>query len=527
MAQTWWTDRPMRVKLAAIVATGALGMGALSLVAVDALTEAGERSTVLLASSEAIALALEADMMHDAVRADVLQALLAGAGPQYDAAVTELADHSATLRETLAGVSAVGLGADVAAAVDEVSPAVEGYLTTAQDITRQAGVDVLAARTAYPSFLGAFEALEEALPVVGEAVSTHAADVVAANATERTGAVRTLVVLAVAAVLVLLALGETVTRSVVGPLRRVAAVVGRLAEGDLRGTTGVRSRDEVGDIAAAVDRSLVGLRSLVSTIGASATTLAAATSQLGTGSAGVSRLAAEASTGTAVVADAAGQVSRNIQTVAAGSAEMGIAVREIARNAAEVTLVAGEAVRAADRTTTTVARLGDSSQEIAGVVKTITAIAEQTNLLALNATIEAARAGEAGKGFAVVANEVKELAQETAAATTVITARVDAIRADTDGAVAAIAEIASIIARINHAQGSIAAAVEEQTATVAEMDRNVAEAAGGAEQIAANIAGVARGSESTAAGMHDAEQGIDAVTRMAAELNAAVASFRC
>ena len=69
------------------------------------------------------------------------------------------------------------------------------------------------------------------------------------------------------------------------------------------------------------------------------------------------------------------------------------------------------------------------------MVKVITSIAEQTNLLALNATIEAARAGEAGKGFAVVANEVKELAQETAQATEDIARRVEAIQADTTGAV--------------------------------------------------------------------------------------------
>ena len=156
--------------------------------------------------------------------------------------------------------------------------------------------------------------------------------------------------------------------------------------------------------------------------------------------------------------------------------------------------------RVAEPPTRPSAKLGESSVEIGKVIKVITSIAQQTNLLALNATIEAARAGEAGKGFAVVANEVKELAKQTAKATEDIGQKIEAIQADTKGAVQAIGEISSVINQINDISNNIASAVEEQTVTTNEIGRNVTEAAKGTGDIAKNISGVANAASRNHAG---------------------------
>jgi methyl-accepting chemotaxis protein len=140
--------------------------------------------------------------------------------------------------------------------------------------------------------------------------------------------------------------------------------------------------------------------------------------------------------------------------------------------------------------------------------------------------MEAARAGESGKGFAVVANEVKELAKETAQATETIGKKIDAIQGDTKAAVGAIEEIRGIIGQINDISGSIAGAVEEQSATTNEIGRNVAEAARGAGEIAGNASRVAEAAQHTASGVSDTEKATQVLAETAAELDALVRRFK-
>ena len=227
-----------------------------------------------------------------------------------------------------------------------------------------------------------------------------------------------------------------------------------------------------------------------------------------------------------MVSAASEEVSASAQTVAAGIEEMNASIHEIARSAAEAARVAAAAVRTAETTNATVTKLGDSSGEIGKATRVIGSIAEQTNLLALNATIEAARADEAGKGFAVVAHEVKELARQSARASADIGQRVEAIQRDSRAAVEAIAEICAVVGRISDCQTTIAGAVEQQTATTAEIGRNVSEAARGSAEIARNITAVAEAARNTTEGAGNTQQAAAELARMAADLQRLVAQFK-
>jgi methyl-accepting chemotaxis protein len=314
--------------------------------------------------------------------------------------------------------------------------------------------------------------------------------------------------------------------NVVTPMRDIGRVLERMAANDLTARVTGEYRGDFNALKSAANLAGDQLRKAMEQITGNTTTLASASEELIKVSQAMSGTAEETSSQANVVSAASEQVNKNVQIVATSTEEMSSSVKEIAKSATEAAKVASLAVRMAETTNETITKLGTSSAEVGQVIKVITSIAQQTNLLALNATIEAARAGEAGKGFAVVANEVKELAKETAKATEDISRKIEAIQGDTRSAVEAIGHIGAVIKQINDLQGTIASAVEQQSATTASIERNVAEAAKATSEIAQNITGVAQAAGATAAGAGDTLSSAQSLARMASDLQSIVGSFK-
>jgi len=318
-----------------------------------------------------------------------------------------------------------------------------------------------------------------------------------------------------------------IRKLVVQPLSASVRVADAIAEGNLAvDDLKVESGDEIGQAMTALNAMKNKLRRTVHDIAEKAEQVAAASSRVQDTSGQIAANSEETSAQVSVVAQATQKVSDNLQSVSAGAEQMTTTIQSIAGNAQDAATVSSQAVETAQAANITVTKLGDSSTEIGEVVKVITSIARQTNLLALNATIEATRAGEAGKGFAVVANEVKDLAKQTAQATDDIGRKIRTIQENSKEAVNALTSISEVIHKVSDIAGTIATAVEEQSATTSEMTRNVANAAHGSTEIASNIEGVEQAAQGTSSSAHDSQKSADQLATVAKQLRELVAQFK-
>ena len=217
------------------------------------------------------------------------------------------------------------------------------------------------------------------------------------------GAASTVLVVGLLAALALgVAVAAFLTRGITGPVRKGVDFASAMAKGDFTKDLDIDQRDEIGNLAAALNTMLHKLREVVSEVQSAGENVASGSQELSASSENLSQGATEQAAAVEEVSSSMEQMTANIRQ----NAENASQTEKIATQSATDAAAGGQAV------TETVGAM----KQIAEKISIIEEIARQTNLLALNAAIEAARAGEHGKGFAVVAAEVRKLAERSGAA---------------------------------------------------------------------------------------------------------------
>ncbi|RJF95044.1 methyl-accepting chemotaxis protein [Noviherbaspirillum saxi] len=302
-------------------------------------------------------------------------------------------------------------------------------------------------------------------------------------------------ILAVVAAILSIIIWVRVSRSITKPLHEAVDVAERVANGDLTTVVNVNSKDETGQLMAALKAMNESLVRIVGQVRQGTDTIVTASSEIANGNADLSSRTESQASALEQTASSMEELTSTVRQ----NAEHAKQANQLVINASEQAIKGGQVV---DSVVSTMGSIKDSSRKVVEIIAVIDSIAFQTNILALNAAVEAARAGEQGRGFAVVASEVRTLAQRSAAAAKEIKSlindsveKVDAGGALVDEAgrtmqeiVNSVKHVADIMSEITAASNEQSSGIEEVNGAIGHMDEMTQQNAALVEQAAAAAA---------------------------------------
>ena len=501
---------------------------------------------------------LEGDMMHDALRSDVLAAL-AASNPAYGLDMAEvkadLKDHTENFRTLIdSNTELTATNAELGSVVAAVKGALEDYISAASKLVETAAIDENAALAMLPSFFDDFRKLEGAMSEASDKISAVSDRTVASAAS--LGLYSQLAMLAAT----LLAIGAVIAivlgarNQIVKPIVDLTSAMDKLAGGDTSVQAPHAKRDdEVGRMAAALvkfrenainrialeeaqrkqdaeraERSR-RVEALASAFGdqlaVNLSSLRDSSSRLMSDATTLENVCEEANASARNAIDATDGANSNVQTIAAATTELSASIPEIASRMAESARSAEQASSQGAAAGHTAQQLTDAARSIDEIVAVIGNVAEQTNLLALNATIEAARAGEMGRGFAVVASEVKGLASQTSRATEDVSRRISEIQGISNRSTEQVNQMVGLIEQMKQLSVAVAAAAEEQSAATNNIAENVNSAAGRSDEARDSVAAMSAVTAKTREATDSVQASARSVEDLAHKLNTVARDF--
>ncbi len=228
----------------------------------------------------------------------------------------------------------------------------------------------------------------------------------------------------------------------------------------------LKSKDEVGRLAIALQTTTNSLREIISEINRASEQVTSSSEELTATAQQSSTAAEEVARTVEEIARGASEQAKNtedgtlkgiqlgetiekdqtyMEDLNESSQKVSIVVNEGLKEIEKLTKISDESRRATNEVQEGIIKTNDSAGKIGQASTVIASIAEQTNLLALNAAIEAARAGDAGRGFAVVAEEIRKLAEQSTSSTQTIDEVVSELQSNSKSSVETMERVALIL----------------------------------------------------------------------------------